>query len=387
MAEKLPRTHIGPTARMWANNGYHTLEKPSDPIVGPRKFPQTGKEIKRPKDANEARDVWLNGKAERYALDAVIIERVVDRALNTRSLLEPFGLFTKLDFTPLTEFGSDYDLSRLQDDFLFTLSHAYSAELDALEERRFKKDDAPEVSVYSRAVAWANYFHKYVPSRGGFVDFTDTGKKYDGRPPGPFIDQRNGIVTGVSTMIKTLGVIPAVCERNLKPQEIDPSTFVQVAKNSYGMLASSAMKIIHEFDEAEQILTGFDSKNACFASPEELFLKLPYNPYYFELADGPQGKYMRIKPDSGISQAVNTKLENMNPAYTETVGCPAAIPIHDAPATKKLWGWMTDVYGEFVRQYWSQKFEPISAQKARHNQMVEEIRKMYPNSKIAGIDF
>lgn len=387
MAEKfgfgLPRVHVGADARAINQHGFQT---PNPDVLTHQKglFRKTTV-LKEPANAQEAAQVWLKSKAERYALDAILINRVVERAVGFKDKFPPFGLMTEKDgkFSPRENIHYNYRLLDLQKDLDTTLQVSHMEEMNDLELRKEEGDTSPEVSVYKRAVYWAD-FYQYVPhDEEGYLLINAAV-----RPGGPFVDYRTGIGTATSIMRKTLQVIPEVCESLLEPDTITPELFTQIARNSYASIAELAAMGGGEQLAADKILTGLGISHCMNVDSQEVLLRGEYVPHYFTLKDGKNGKYLSVNKGLQLNKQISEDLKFERPTYAFDSGCPAVIPVEGDAATKKLWDMTVDVYSHLVRQNWESQFEPIELQRKRHNDRVAFMRSVLPpGTRIIGIDF
>jgi len=374
----LPRVHVGKDARTFHNNGY--LAPVTDGVLNPAG--QNTPDHIAPDARLSAEEMWIKGKAERYALDAVLIDRVISRALSNRDFAPPFGLIrvsSEHKIEAIENIPQIYSISELQSNFLTTLGVAHVQEMKDLSIRSKQGDNSPEVSVYNRAAYWEDIYKTHLKKDAmGFIEFTS--KK--GKLPAPFITHKTGITTALSAMGKVLDVLPRVVELHAKTEDINPDLFTEIARNSYHIPAELASLGLGEFIAAEEVLAG-NSRGNCKINQDE---NRPFESYFFRITgkEGSRALQIARKAYKGL---VTEEVEGQNPVYEYDSGCPASVRVDGDPATKKLWNWMVDVWGVAVNQNWTRQFEPEKVQIARHKKFVAQMRSFAPpGSRFYGID-
>lgn len=368
----LPRINIGPDARKYHSLGY-VRDLKTDPIIERTGIIRKQYKFKEPKSPKEALEVWKNSQPERFALDAVLINRVIDRALDDRAKYPPYGLVsTNNDVTsPLHEFPEDYSFIQMQTDFKTTLGIAFKSEMNELDLRLRNNEQSAEISVYDRALYWANYFYKYVPHvENGFFTSEinpNTGSEVEGTPH-PFIIKGSGGASGIEVPRKLVEVISDISEFSLETQELTPALYLEIAKNSYSVVAQLASKDHLKSNLIESFLGDFGRHFVEFLhnpkyKVDSTSTKDFFNFLFFEIIKGPHGNYLKLNLPSVFNDFMEQGFDTHLTPYQIETGCPAVTPIEGDAATKKLYMWIVDVYGDYIKKFWDTKFKPSDERK------------------------
>lgn len=267
-------------------------------------------------------EIWRSLKSERYALTAVIGDRIIDRAYETRGERPPYGLAKPLPLSPSSR--ADWKSMSLQnaqiktaiyhfgDLFLsmgLTLRLAAHDELGELEMRLCDESDHSSIkSVYRR-----------------LKELTEIdNKKLEGY-------MLPGIQTAVTFMSGLLETIPNVYKRHYPDEEFTSEKFVSIAHSSYPLIVELAASNIDAFMSLENNLVDLGGYSSCILNPQSFVLSGAVNQERLDLSREVQEKFEKLK------ELVHAD------SCSETVGCPALVNFGNGSAIKKLWDWHVEI--------------------------------------------
>lgn len=369
----LPRRNIAPQAKAIIETGF---KKPAeDPLTPPKKyFGLFGSRDFSP-TPEEALEIYHNGKEERYALSAVLINRVVNRALAQRTGREPYGLIGfPLDYDSLTEqvsenqqpeditwLGLPDPFSALQVHMQRTLTQSWLEEMSYLDDLRSKKPQHKLSQVYNRLLQWQDCYTRFSQLYEHELEARNSFNPV-------FTEIPTGISTGIFVMSKFLQVLPQVCERDVDYKEITPDSLVEIARNSYPFIAKLAM-LPFDTSSLTVVLTGnaYGIRKGLIRFTHLEDPKSSFNPIYFEAIETKSGD--RVNMRESIWHEVEFDMAHVKSSEQKvTTGCPAMVRFDgDESAVQKLWDWHLDIASKVYRDFWSARYEPAGAKEARYN--------------------
>jgi len=269
----------------------------------------------------EALDVWYKMKPELYALTAVLIDRVVDRAIRTKHERPPFGLMSfdlavvnlQAPPTPISAIERIVNDQDLASAMRATLTRSAIEEVEFLENPDNLNDTTRQaVSVYNRLKQLVVFRQRYIEND----DHTED--------PAAFI--RRGSGTAAAIMGGVVNVLPEVYEAN--GLELNPQELTQTAINSYPLVADLAMRHMYDFGI---VLTRLEEGSKFFKR---------FNSKYFVLKDISSGIQLTITEDAkNYDEDIAQELHSRNHIGGATIGCPAMVNFNGESAVKKLWNW------------------------------------------------
>lgn len=282
--------------------------------IGPlAKAYRIGRSLGYPDRANTEEGQY--NKVEYYALLSVLIDKVIDKALQNRGFYPPFGLITtdwnRLDTGKggarvVTEFPNN-PFQSLKKSMKCTLNLAH---LKLLEDLR-NQADTPLASIYQRCV-------QLLPEKGSRIS--------------------DGIETASDIMSAVLEVIPRLCD-----DDYDISDWIQIAQNSYPLLAKLASLHLTELEPV-----GTKIRDKLFEI-QGSFMTEEFHPFdttYFCL----EGKEkLRLTPSQKLLSLIERITQIPNLPYVHmanpspTIGCPALVNFKEGSAIKRLWDWHVDL--------------------------------------------
>lgn len=294
-----PTRNAGPMARVIAHEGRTPLPSdpfsrtyhPSDPILD---------------------ELFPLFKVERYALAAVMTDKIVDRALENRTKYPPLG------FIPRYEVAPEESAQGLQRPWgvgmLDALTQAYvdvRTELDTMSDKD-KNSTSPTLSFYRR--------FKQLEEFGLRHYYFNFGSQ----------TVANGITTAVSIMVDTLDSIPHLYAGIRGGKQISEDELTQIGRNTYPFIAELARLHFHSF------MSVFEKGS--FRERIEL-----------------------VETSRGLSVDLNRKgkslLHRRPKEYSKrryrsdrvTLGCPSTVSTNGAPPIKKLWDWQVEVASQTLK--------------------------------------
>lgn len=260
-------------------------------------------------------------KPELYALSAVFIDEVVKKALDSRNELQPFGLVTLNDakdgyrvakFQDLDEIYPFVSVTRYMWDTFGTLVDQEIREIES------GRSSPPIESVYKRLKELVSLVHSN-------IDSPVVWRRYK--------NVETFIKSGFNFAAVVMGGLTEVIIRvdgNLD----NPQGLLQIAKNSYPLVAELAMSNTEKADIAH-ILQGW---------PFEVSLPFPFVSKYFAIEGvGDEARLVISKVGEERLVTRGISLEDLASGRSPTLGCPAMVNFGDGSAVKKLWDWHVEI--------------------------------------------
>lgn len=242
-------------------------------------------------------DVWLDHLPERFQILAVLADLVVNRALENRQNLPPYGLVLPTQYTDIKSPEGIKNLDELRESMRRTLLVAEEFLFDELDEKAESKPEDPIASAYKR-----------------YNEFIDFGLSF--AQSGEELRLEPGYNTAVDVMADALTHILLLYRRDHPKPSPTIHDIVQTAQNSWPYIAKKASLHAHELSYAPDrpdahVLVS--SKNGYrLEHTKEVEIQILLGPRYLE----PEGRYNH-----------------------PTFGCPAIVNFDGKSAIRKLWDW------------------------------------------------
>jgi hypothetical protein len=310
--EPIIRSNIQPLARSMRDGG----------IVFPSEIRDPYKQVCGKRSA-QAYEIWNNGKVERNALLAVLIDDVVDRAIADKPLHPPYGLMTEKKGETVENFDPNKDsYVQLTLYIAGTLEEALELEMidweKAIEEDTHQENHKPVVSAYWRLAEIIDWRQKYIERKG------ETDLQL-------FIE--NGMGTAANHMVAFLRLIPKVFQQENPDKAPVPPELAELLRNSYYLIADLAAQHMYTFGEQEDILCD-----------KHLFDTLRYNPNDFIIHQTPHGPRLALKDT--VLQKIKSVPDQIPFLVDESrvaTGCPALVNFGGSSAVRKMWDWNVEL--------------------------------------------
>jgi len=240
-----------------------------------------------------------DNKQELYALEAVVIDRIIDRLFKTHTPEEIIDRAVPPQFDPRLLF-----LAR--DRIILLLFQTTDLEFKSIERILNQKDQSdPIISVVSRMVALTK-----------IRDGDDEIQELIGL----------GIRTAAKTMAQVLDIIPSVHKREYPDASYDPDLLTTIARNSYPLIAQLAASHLREFVFVTNSLEQGSREG-----------DLPFDPENFTI-DSNRG-YPHLVVSTKKRDEIEQEYVRLDPRLKRraTIGCPAMVNFGNGSAIKRLW--------------------------------------------------
>lgn len=250
-------------------------------------------------------------KPEFYALNAVIIDRVVARAYSARTEHPPFGLVL---------YGKNVTEETLNWEAPFTtvgvaMWETIKTEAEH-EEAEIEKGMVPtEIqSVYRRL----KEIHRSVAKQSPLLK----------RSSSPLENISSGIDFACIVMSGVAEVIPM-----LYGTRSDPEKLAEIAQNSYPLLLKLAFTNIQHIPRLDQVLTTSGTVSGVLPSLRKNCFMLK------EIGE----KMQVVISEEGENWIKSAGIEDPTQGYGPTIGCPAMVNFGEGSAIRLLWDWYVEI--------------------------------------------
>ena len=263
-------------------------------------------------------------RREFYALLAVILNNIFGRVNGKREERPPYGLVERLEsdrdpteYRTVTSLFNGNPFLNLGRYMMDTLYQGIDEELEFLEDLLQDK-----LSTNPIKTTYARFKKMYVTDKD--PEYLDGLKDMTLRP---------GVNTATDAMAGILEVIPQVYERDY-PKKPEASKLVEIAQNSYPLIAELAMG-------HERFIVP-----ALWAVREIRELFTPLDPKYFKLKNINGNLQLTLPETTELTEKIKQISGNGSApgdSKDPTLGCPAMVDFDGGSAVKKLWKWNIEV--------------------------------------------
>lgn len=262
-------------------------------------------------------DVWLDkGKLERFGIEAIIADQIIERAISNREERAPYGLITlgqDLGHSLIvSEIPSEKPFEKLKGYFNHTL------EYESAEEETFLKN-LPDSNLlnrrYKRLVDFASFYNNY----NIFIHPEGSIKMKS------FEEIDGGSKNGIRWMTDVLEYIPITYKEEIGPVE-NPDDMTQIARNSFPLVTDLGMMHGYDFFGFISMVSKwkFKSRNIYTLDDSNGNLRLDFVEEFKE----------------NIPNIAFQNYEKMG----DKLGCPGMVNFFDdGSPIRKIWDWYVDI--------------------------------------------
>ena len=261
-------------------------------------------------------EVFSEVKPELYALTAIFADGIVKKAYEERVNRQPFGLITQdigYHVAGYEDLQGVHPFIKISMCMRYTLMSSVDKEIEEVEAGRSSPRLDP---IYQRLKELVDLLRYNCTNETDIARYKDVASLIKG-----------GVNTATNVMAGIIGVIPRV-DRNLN----DSQRLVQIARNSYPLVAELAMINIENMQRVEFLL------------PTLFGLPFPFKARYFTIEGADNNSRLTISKNGIRELSKNgSSLEDLGVGKSPTVGCPAMVNFEDGSAIKKLWDWHVEI--------------------------------------------
>lgn len=242
-------------------------------------------------------EAWsVDGKEEKLALSAIIIDEVIRASQVNRNNCPPFGI-------PV-----DINKERLEGAFRKTLEVAISQTVEKLSEGEC--DDPMVLAAYDRLLEWMKFY-----------------KDNSAHIPNDLLPEdilASYVMSGVNTALSVMGnALIGISVHRIRESKTPPGTheIASIAERSYPFIAKVAMLNVETFEKM-----GFSRGIGID---------------HTELVGEADSRRLDFTDEA------KKAIDSVPPPQSQTFGCPAMVNFGNGPGIKDLWKWHIEAYEYF----------------------------------------